>query len=215
MAAGGGDLDRALGAFLTLHIAEIEPGGARGGKARLGRRQQLGPFEMVDDRQQARSGDDLDLAGPGRFATAGLRADDPALAAGGGKAGEQHPGDARHRTVERQLAKGGIGGEFIGRQRLHRHQQGEGDRQVEMAAFLQHVGRGEVDGDPLWRQGQAERLQCRAHPFAQFGDRLVRQADYGEGRQPGGDRHLGLDLDDLDAVECHGANLRGHALPAS
>ena len=65
--------------------------------------------------------------------------------------------------------------------------------------------------------GRARPSDCSAERTRSrdFGDRLVRQADYGEGRQPGGDRHLGLDLDDLDAVKCHGANLRGHALPAS
>ena len=59
-----------------------------------------------------------------------------------------------------------------------------------------------------------ERVQRRAHPLAQFGDRLVGQADDGEGRQAGRDRHLGLDLDDLDPVKRHRANLRGHVLPA-
>ena len=70
MTAGGGDLERPLGAFLALDVEEIEPGDGRGDKPRLGRRQQLGPLEMVDDREQARRRDDLDLTGPGRLAAA-------------------------------------------------------------------------------------------------------------------------------------------------
>jgi hypothetical protein len=59
----------------------------------------------------------------------------------------------------------------------------------------------------MWRGGSAK---PSAAPLARLGDRLVRQADDGEGRQPRGDRHLGLDIDDLDPVECHGANSRDH-----
>ena len=74
--AGRGDLERALGAFLALDVLEVEPGGARRRQLCLGRRQQLGALEVVDDRQQARRGDDLDLAGPRRLAAARGRADD-------------------------------------------------------------------------------------------------------------------------------------------
>jgi hypothetical protein len=140
------------------------------------------------------------------------RADQAAVVRGGKKPGDQHPCDRCHRAVERQFAECGVGREFVGRQRLHRHQQGECDRQVEVAAFLQHIGRRQIDRDPLWRQGEAKRIQRRAHPFARFGDRLVGQADDGKGRQPGSDRHLGFDLDDLDPVKRHRANLRGHVL---
>jgi len=70
-----------------------------------------------------------------------------------------------------------------------------------MAALLQNVGRGKIDGDPLRRQRQAEGDERGAHPLARFGHRFVRQADDGERRQAAGDCHLGLDLDDLDAVK--------------
>ena len=81
-----------------------------------------------------------------------------------------------------------------------------------MAAFLGDVSGSEVDGDPFRRQRQAERGERRAHPFARLGDRLVRQPDHCEGRQPGDDRHLGLDLDDLDPVKRHRPNPRDHGL---
>ncbi len=83
-----------------------------------------------------------------------------------------------------------------------------------MAAFLQDVGRREIDRDAARRQREAERGQRRAHPLARFGDRLVRQADDIERRQPRGDRHLGLDIDDLDPVKRHGANPRDHPGPS-
>ena len=79
-----------------------------------------------------------------------------------------------------------------------------------MAAFLDHVSRGKVDGNPSRRQGQAEGAECCPHSFARFGNGLVRQSDHGEGRQARGDRHLRLDLDDLDAVERHRPDPREH-----
>src|SRR5205807_929093 len=60
------------------------------------------------------------------------------------------------------------------------------------------------------RQPQTQRAERRADPFARPGNRLVRQSDDGKGRQPGGDRHLGLDLDDLDPVKRNGPHLRDH-----
>src|SRR5712691_2091549 len=93
VAARCGDFERPLGALLALDVLEIEPGGARRRELRRGRRQQLGPLEMVDDREEARRRDDLDVSGPGRLAAALQRADDATVARGGGERGEQH---ARH-----------------------------------------------------------------------------------------------------------------------
>ena len=41
VAPGSGDLESALGAFLALHVPKVEPGGPRGGEARVWRRQEL------------------------------------------------------------------------------------------------------------------------------------------------------------------------------
>ena len=210
MSARGGDFERAFGALLALHIGEVEPGRARRREPRLGRRQQLGSLEMIDDRQEARRRDHLHLARPGRLAAAFGRADDAAAAARRRQCREQHAGNARQRAVERHLAERHVPAELIGRQCVHRRQQSKRDRQVEMAALLEHVGRGEVDGDPSLRQPEAQRGERRADPFARLGDRLVRQSDDGKGRQPGADRHLRLDLDDLDPVKRNGPHLRDH-----
>ena len=82
-----------------------------------------------------------------------------------------------------------------------------------MAALLEDIRRREVDRDPPRRQREAERGERRPHPFARLGDRLVGQAHDGEGREPGGDRHLGLDLDDLDALKRDRPNPRDHSHP--
>ncbi len=93
--AGRGDFERPLGALLALYILQVEPGGARRRQLRLGRRQELGALEMVDDRQQVRRRDDLDLAGPGRLAAAFGRADDAAVARRRGERRQQHAGHRR------------------------------------------------------------------------------------------------------------------------
>src|SRR5580704_14092950 len=92
VATGRGDFEGALGAFLALDVPEVEHGGARRRQLRLGRRQQLSALEVIDDGEKARRGDDLDLAGPGRLAAAVGRANETALAPGGGQRGEQHAG---------------------------------------------------------------------------------------------------------------------------
>jgi len=115
MPAGGSDFEGALGALLALDVLEVEPRRRRRDQARLGRRQQLRAFEMVDDRQQVGGGDDLDLAGPGGLAAAGGGADDAALPPGRGERGEQYTGDAGQRAVERQLAERGVAAQFLSR----------------------------------------------------------------------------------------------------
>jgi hypothetical protein len=67
-----------------------------------------------------------------------------------------------------------------------------------MAAFLNDVGRRKVYRDAARWQRETERRQRSAHPLARFGDRLVRQPDDRERRQPRGNRHLGFDVADLD-----------------
>ena len=186
VAARGGDFEGALGALLALHIGEVEPYRARRREPRLGRRQQLGALEMIDDRQEARRRDHLHLARPGRLAAAFGRADAAAVARGR-QGSEQHAGDARQRAVERHLPKGRLRDEVVRRQRVHCCQQAERDRQVEMAAFLDDIGWGKIDRDPPRRQPKPQRGQGRADPLAQLGDRLVRQSDDDKGRRPGGE----------------------------
>ena len=84
-----------------------------------------------------------------------------------------------------------------------------------MAFLLENVGRREVDGNALGRQRQADGDERGAHALARFGDRLVGQANDGEGRQPGRGLHLDIDVKHLDALKRDGTYVRNHASPLS
>ena len=78
MSAGGGDLERPLGAFLAFDVGEVWEGAIFAVEARLGPRQRLQPLEVIDEREEVRRRQDIDvLTGPCRFGTAGRRTDQP------------------------------------------------------------------------------------------------------------------------------------------
>src|SRR5262245_19035260 len=96
MSAAGSDLERALGAFLSLDVGEIERTAFALADPGLRTRQNLRPFEMVGELDQGLCGDDLDSgAGPGCFGT-GRRGTDQSLSApvGADRSG-QYTGDRR------------------------------------------------------------------------------------------------------------------------
>ena len=75
VAAGGGDFERALGAFLALDIGEVERRAIHFEDLWLRPRQHLRALEMVGELDQRRRRDDFDLgARPGRFRPARRRA---------------------------------------------------------------------------------------------------------------------------------------------
>jgi hypothetical protein len=67
--AGRRDLEGAFCSLLSLHVAQVrlacrfhrKPGGRPV--------QDLNAFDMIDERDERRGGDDLDAASPGRFGT--------------------------------------------------------------------------------------------------------------------------------------------------
>ena len=61
VAAGGGDLQRPLGAFLPLDVGEIRHVGRRRADRRLGPRQHLRAAKMVGERDQAAGRDDVEF----------------------------------------------------------------------------------------------------------------------------------------------------------
>ena len=65
------------------------------------------------------------------------------------------------------------------------------------------------------RAGSAspDAISAAAHPLARFRNRLVRQADDGEGRQARRDLHLDVDRARLDALERHRGDALDHASP--
>ena len=168
---------------------------------------------MVDQGEQVGRRQHVDAAGPGRLAALRGRADQAEPARRGGDGGGQHAGDRVQRAVEGKFAEGGEFGDLFARQHLHGGQHGERDRQVEMAAFLQQVGGGEVDQHAPRRQREAHGGERGAHPLAGLGDGLVGQADDQEGGQAGGDLHLHLDRHGLDAGEGEGLRMRAIDMP--
>ncbi len=62
-----------------------------------------------------------------------------------------------------------------------------------MAAFLGHVGGGEVHGQPLGRQREPRGDQRGAHALTAFADRLVGEADQHEGDAARSQLHLHVD----------------------
>ena len=79
-----------------------------------------------------------------------------------------------------------------------------------MAAFLDDIGRREVDDDAPGRQRQADRGQGGADPFPRLRHRLVRQADDDERGQPAHHLDLHLDVENVDTVERDGVDARNH-----
>lgn len=91
-----------------------------------------------------------------------------------------------------------------------RGHQPEGDGEVVVAAFLRLISRGEVDGDALRRERQADGVQRAAHPLAALGHGLVGEADDGEVRHPRPDLHLHIDRPRLDALKGDGSDPGKH-----
>ncbi len=56
----------------------------------------------------------------------------------------------------------------------------------------------------------AKRAEGGAHALAAFADRLVGQADHGEGEMARRDQHLDVDRQHIDALESHGPHLCLH-----
>jgi hypothetical protein len=210
VAAGRGDLDRPLGRLLALDVSEVGMPRPVDLQLRCRRRQHLVAFEVIDEGEQRRRRQHRDGAGPGGLAALRLGADQSLAAAARMHRRRQHAGYRRHLAVEAEFAQRDIAGDRVLGDDPHRCQQAERDRQVEMAAFLQQIGGGEVDGDPLRRQAEPHRRQGCAHPLAALGDGLVGQADDGEGRHPVRHLHLDGDVEDVDALEGDGADARDH-----
>ena len=169
---------------------------------------------MIGELDERRRGDDLDLgARPGRFRPAGRRAHQAFAARIGADGGGQHAGDGRDRAVEAELAQHREAGQRIVRNGADRRHQPERDRQIVVAAFLGQVGRREIDGDAARRQREPRGDQRRAHPLARFGNRLVGQADDGEGRHARRDLHLDVDGPDFDALERNRGDALDHVRP--
>jgi hypothetical protein len=208
--AGGGNLDRPLRRLLPLDVGEVRIARVVGTQRRFRRRQRLRALEVVDQRQQAGGCQHLDAGGPRRLAALRLGADQAERPRGRVHCRRQHARHSGQRAVQPQFAQRHVAGDLVPGQRTHRRQQAERDRQVEVAAFLEQVGRRQIDGDPARRQRQPHRRKRRTHPLPALGDRLVRQSDDRKRRQTGCDVHLHVDIQHIDALKRHGMDSRDH-----
>lgn len=152
MAAGRGDFEGALGGLLAFDVLEIERRWRRFREPRLGRGEYLCSLEVVDERQERGCRQDVDPAGPGCLAAACRRADEAALAGCRTHRRRQHPGHRQERAIERQLAQRHIALDILAGHHVHGRQKPERDGKIEMASFLEKIGRREVYGNAFGRQ---------------------------------------------------------------
>ena len=172
VAAGGGDLERALGGLLSLHVAQVRSVRRLLRELRRRRVQDLHALHVIDERDERRRGDDLDAAGPGRFRSARGRTDQSALLFARGKRGGQHAGDRRQLRIERQFAERDIVRHLARRQHAHRGQQSQRDGQIVVAAFLGQIGRRQIHRDALIGQRQSDGRKRGAHALLAFATAL-------------------------------------------
>ena len=212
VATGGRNLKCALCPFLPLHVAEVAAAVGGGAFARLGRGNRRLASEVLNQFRQGIGRDHLGPVDPGRFGAAGGGTEKRAVLFGGCDGGGQAPEDRDQGPVERQLAQGDGAFHRVLGQDLDRGQQGQRNRQVEMAALFRQVCGRKVDCDPFRGQRDMHRGQGGAHTVARLADRLVGQADDGEGRQPGGHGALHLDLSGFDPFEGNGVGFGDHGI---
>ncbi len=214
MTAGGGHFQGALGTFLALDVVKIERGWRRVLDQRFGRAEQLAALGMIDQGQKSGGGQHFDPAilvrRPGGLGTTCRRTDQAQPALRRVQRRRQHTGNPAQGTVQRQFTKDRIAGDHVGRQHIQGGQKGQRDRQIVMAAFLQNVGRRQVDGDAFGRQGKSQRMQGGAHSLAALADRLVRQSDQRERWQTTGDLDLDVDRQHIDTLERHRVDTGDH-----
>lgn len=148
MTPGCGDFQRTTGGFHAFHISQIGAPRSFGYAGRLRRSKHLGAAEVVDEGEQIRGGQDLDIAGPGGFSTLSGRADQTEIPRSCADGSWQHTGYRMQGTVEMQLPKRGITPEFVAGQNVHGCEHAERQWEVKVAAFLKQIGGREIDEDP-------------------------------------------------------------------
>ena len=211
MTAGGGDFERALSAFLSLDVGEIERHAGDLAHFRLRAREHLRAAKMIGKLNERGRSDDFHFrARPGGFRTAERRADQPFAAGVRADGGGKDAGDGRDRAVEAELAQHGESGERVMRDGADRGHQAERDRQIVMASFLRQVGGRQIDGDAAGGEREARGDQRGADPFTRFRNRLVCQSYHMESGQPRRDLHLDVDGARFDALERHGRYALDH-----
>ena len=172
MSAGRGNLERALGAFLALDVAQVEQ---RLPRARApsadGRDSTCVPLKWLAIWISELAGDDLDIrARPGRFRPHARGTDQAFVARIGADRRRQYAGHRRDRSIEPEFAEHREAAQRIRRNGADRRHQAERDRQIVMAALLRQVGGREIDRDPPRRQRQTRGDQRRGRLYLTYRD---------------------------------------------
>jgi hypothetical protein len=205
VAAGGRDLEGALGILLPAHLGEVELGDRRVSKIMRGRwldlrrplsAQDLDRLGEVEDR------DDADAFHQGGLGGVGARYDD-ARATRRARGGSDREGAANrtHAAVERELARDRHAAEMVLQRMAGRGEECERDRQIVRGAFLAEVCRGEIHGDAAGRNLEAGVAERRADAILALPDARVGEPDrlgVGDaGREVDLDLHgMGVDADE-------------------
>ncbi len=212
MAAGGRDLEHALGALLALDVGEIGQGDAARRDCAAGPGEDLNALEVVRELDQREGRQHLDVAA-GQAASEPRRrgADEAMAAAVGGDGSGQHACDRGQRAVQREFAQRRETLQRIGRDRADGRHDAERDRQVVMRALLRQVGGARLT--TIRRAGRARPEAVSAARTRSFDSahRLVGQADEHEGDIARGHLHLDIDRAGLDALERNRRDARDHA----
>jgi hypothetical protein len=200
MAAGRGDLQRALGVGLAAHVGQVghRCRGDQRGPAGLGTRQRPGlvaglqrghHVEQVCGREHRHVGGERSLARTGFGQHERARA----VFARHGQRQRERATHGAQRTGQTQFTR-----ELVGRKARRvdlpvGREDAQGDGQVEAAGVFRQLGGREVDGDALVRRKRQPALrECGAHALARLFDLRVGQADEREARQAVGQMHFHL-----------------------
>jgi hypothetical protein len=214
MAAGGGDLERPLGALLTFDVRKVGLIDGKPADRPLRPGQDLRAFDMIDELDERARRDHLHVARrPGGFRPAFAGTDQPQSARIGGDRRRQDARRRRQRSIEREFAKHDESFERVRGNGADGGHDAKGDRHVIVTSLFRHVGGGEIDRDALCRQRQSRCDQRGAHPFARFADSLVGKADDVENDGAARDLHLNVDWTGLDAFESDRRNPHRHRAP--
>ena len=180
MTPRGGDLQRALGAFLAADIGQARGLGTVDDLAGAGQRDGRAVGQMIDHGAQRVGGQNGNLFDPRGLGAAGARTDQRAVVIRGRDGGGQRARDRDQPPVQRQLAQGHAAGQFLPGHDVQRGQHGQRDWQVEMRPLLGQIGRRQVHGQPLVRQRDGQRAKGRTDAFLGLADGLVGQTHDGE-----------------------------------
>ena len=223
VAAGCGDLKRALGDVLAADVAEV--GVVLGSFAEKllavdGERLRedvalCGGVEQLADLKQRVDRVDVDAVDDGRLARIGGGDDQVLDACGARRDGNgQHAAHCAQRAIKAKLADQDEVADVLDGESAVGTQDADGDGQVETGALFFEVGGSEVDGDACGREVEAGVLDGGADAVAGFADGGVGQAYGGEAAVIGGldAGEVDLDVDEVgvDTVDGGAARLKEH-----